>query len=140
MKKRISQIAVILFLSTGLGGCQIGVSVTVSGSASAPVFQIQEDGFEATSPPVFGDFSITTKLSGKWVEIWGITKSNQCSKATSQLVYGKLPAQFELLVGPEPLKEGEKYEADVGGCGRTGSVSFKIEHGKLVTLSRDGFN
>ena len=114
-------------------GCQIGVVVKVSGSATAPLFEIAEQGWGAKVPPVFGDFTVAQQDGGQWSTAWAFSRpQGGCEQATSRVVYGGVPATFVAEQPVHTLEEGKIYRAMVGGCGRTGAVSFRVINGRVV--------
>jgi hypothetical protein len=114
-------------------GCQIGVVVKVSGPATAPLFEIAEEGWGAKVPPVFGEFAVAQQNGDQWSTAWAFSRPHGgCKQATSRVVYGRVPATFVAEQPVHPLEEGKTYQAMVGGCGRTGAVSFKVMNGLVV--------
>src|SRR5439155_18855632 len=116
-----------------LTGCQIGVVVKVFGSATAPLFEIAEQGWGAEVPPVFGDFAVAQQDGDEWSTAWAFSRPHGgCERATSRVVYGRVPERFVAEQPAHPLEEGKTYQAMVNGCGRTGAVSFSVMNGRVV--------
>jgi hypothetical protein len=112
--------------------CQIGLAIRVYGPATAPIFQIEEQGSSAENPPHFGDLSVVLPRNGEFSVTWAVDKQQACEPAVGRVVYGRTPPGFAVSTPPVKLNEGETYGVSAGGCGRIGGANFKIVNGQVV--------
>ncbi|MGH6612994.1 hypothetical protein [Sphingomonas sp.] len=129
MKMRALYLTSLLPLA--LAACQLAANIEVSGTVSAAVFIIQEEGLLWSGPATFDELAVVSAADGHQ---WRMTAKNNCAEKAPRIVYGQIPAGFTADRPAPALKEGRSYDVFVSGCGRIGKASFRIIGGRVVSI------